>query len=165
MNRKNIKILDFDTDGQALVNLLADGCPFVLNVTGSSMLPLLKSGRDSVWLQKSDTIRKGRILFFRRDNGSFVLHRVRRILPDGRCIVNGDAQTWLETVRPDQVVAVVTQIIRKGKGLRWDHPLLRLWDILWYPTRPIRPFLFRLYGLFSKIIHAIRHNTFPIFRR
>ena len=35
MNRKNIKILDSDTDGQALVNLLADGCPFVLNTYDS----------------------------------------------------------------------------------------------------------------------------------
>lgn len=152
MNGQHIKILDSLNDGQALVDLLADGCPFPLIVTGSSMMPLLKSGRDIVWLQKqgSETITHGRILFFRRDNGMFILHRVRRVLPDGRFVVNGDAQTWCEPVRPDQVVAVVTQIVRKGKTLRWDHPLLRLWNHLWFPTRLIRPLLFRLYGILSK---------------
>ena len=157
MNKNSIKILDSSFDGQTLVNLLADGCPFPLVVTGSSMMPLLKPERDSVWLRKSDSVRRGRILFFRRNNGTFVLHRVRRVLPDGSWIVNGDAQEWLETVHPDQAVAVVTQIVRNGRTIRWNHPLLQLWDILWYPTRPIRPFLFRLYAVFSKIIHSIRH--------
>ena len=157
MNEKSIKILDSNIDGQTLVNLLADGCPFPLIVTGSSMMPLLKPERDSVWLQKSDSVQRGRILFFRRNNGMFVLHRVRRVLPDGSFIVNGDAQKWVETVHPAQAVAVVTQIVRKDKTIRWDHPMLRLWDMLWYPTRPIRPFLLRMYAKFSEFLHSIRH--------
>ncbi|MBQ9717778.1 MAG: S24/S26 family peptidase [Clostridia bacterium] len=157
MNEKSIKILDSNIDGQTLVNLLADGCPFPLIVTGSSMMPLLKPERDSVWLQKSDSVQRGRILFFRRNNGMFVLHRVRRVLPDGSFIVNGDAQKWVETVHPAQAVAVVTQIVRKDKTIRWDHPMLRLWYMLWYPTRPIRPFLFRMYAKFSEFLHSIRH--------
>ena len=133
-------------DGQTLVDLLSEGCPFPLAVTGLSMMPLLKSERDFVWLQKCESIQRGRILFFRRDNGMFVLHRVRKVRADGTMLLNGDAQSFCETVRPEQALAVVTQIVRRGKVIPWDYPLLRLWDLLWYPTRPVRPWLFRLYG-------------------
>lgn len=120
-------------------------------VTGSSMLPFLKDGRDTVWLAKEDNLRRGQILFFRRSNGMFILHRIRRIYPDGKILVNGDAQTWCEIVHPSQVVGVVCAIGRNGKIKDSGDLILKIRDLLWYPTRPIRPIIFRFYEMLRKI--------------
>ncbi|MBE6569645.1 MAG: peptidase S24 [Ruminococcaceae bacterium] len=138
------RTLDALQDGDDLLRLLDDGVQIPLLVTGSSMLPFLRDGRDTVLLQKADKLKRGQILFFRRANGMFILHRIRKIWPDGRILVNGDAQNWCEVVMPFQAAAVVRGIVRDGKVKNPDGFLLRLRDALWYPTRPVRPFIFRV---------------------
>lgn len=151
MNIENVKTIDALQSGIELVDLINNGATVPVLVTGSSMLPFLKNGRDTVWLAKEENLRRGQILFFRRSNGMFVLHRIRRIYPDGRILVNGDAQTWCEIVYPEQVIAVVCAISRNGKIRRTNHLFLKIRDCLWYPTRPLRPIIFRTYGMLKKI--------------
>ena len=115
------------------------------------MLPFFKSGRDTVWLTSGTVPKKGDIAFFRRRDGNFVLHRVRKIRADGSLVMNGDAQNWCETILPDQVLAVVTAFSRSGKKTVSASAFrVRLRDLLWYPTRPVRPFLFRVYLAFRR---------------
>ena len=131
--------------------LLEGGESVPLVVTGYSMLPFLKSGRDTVWLTPGTVPKKGDIAFFRRRDGNFVLHRVRKIRTDGSLVMNGDAQNWCETILPEQVLAVVTAFSRSGKKTVSASAFrVRLRDLLWYPTRPVRPFLFRVYLAFRR---------------
>lgn len=147
----NIRTIDAVRDADALIAILESGAAIPLVVTGASMMPFLRHGRDTVHLQKKDRYRRGRILFFRRRNGDFILHRLRRILPDGRFLMNGDAQDWCETVAPEQVLAEVVSVTRNGRTRSTDSPLIRLRDLLWYPTRPVRP-------LFWRLVHVLRHR-------
>ncbi|MBQ7923002.1 MAG: S24/S26 family peptidase [Clostridia bacterium] len=147
----SIKTLDAFKDGNNLLELLSSGAVIPMIVTGSSMLPFLKDGRDTVLLQKADTFKKGQILFFRRRNGFFVLHRIRKIRRDGRILVNGDAQNWCEVVMPEQAAAVVIGFVRNGKTCDADSFLIRLRDALWYPTRPLRPLIFRLASFLRRL--------------
>lgn len=137
------------TTGEAqafLPSVLEGGGSVPLTVTGNSMLPFLKDKRDTVWLRETDKPKRGQILLFRRQDGSFILHRLRRIRRDGTLVMNGDAQSWCEIISPDQVLACVTAFSRPGKKtVSADGFPVRLRDLLWYPTRPIRPFLFRTY--------------------
>lgn len=137
------------TTGEAqtfLPSVLETGSSVPLVVTGNSMLPFLKNKRDTVWLRTERSPKRGQILLFRRTDGTFILHRVRRIRADGMLVMNGDAQAWCETISPDQVLASVTAFSRPGKKtVPSDGFFLRLRDVLWYPTRPIRPFLFNAY--------------------
>ena len=135
-----------------LPSLLKAGGTFPLVVTGSSMLPFLKNGRDTVWLRAEKKPKRGQILFFQREDGSFVLHRIRRILSDGTIIVNGDAQNWCENVTPKQSIAVVTAFSRPGKkAVPADSFFIKVRDLLWYPTRPLRPLMFRTYLAIRKL--------------
>ncbi|MBR4960304.1 MAG: S24/S26 family peptidase [Clostridia bacterium] len=147
----SIKTLDAYQDGEYLLELLDSGAVIPLIVTGSSMLPFLKDGRDTVLLQKVDKFKKGQILFFRRRNGLFVLHRIRKIRSDGRILVNGDAQNWCEIVLPEQAAAVVIGFVRDGKTRNAGSFPIRLRDTLWYPTRPIRPLIFRIVSLLRRL--------------
>lgn len=126
----------------AVQESLAQGVMFPLEITGWSMSPLLGHGRDTVWLGPfcREDCKKGSILLYQRPNGRLVLHRVRKCLEDGY-LMNGDAQTHCEVISRQQVVAEARQICRKGKVIPCSAPKLRIWDALWYPTRPIRPAL------------------------
>lgn len=135
--------IDAVRDADMLVEILSSGAILPLVVTGSSMLPYLRHRRDTVHLRKIDSCHRGQILFFRRQNGEFVLHRLRRILPDGRYLMNGDAQNWCETITHEQVLAEVILITRNGKTRAPDSFGAKLWNGIWYPTRPIRPLLWK----------------------
>jgi hypothetical protein len=151
MNEMNQKMLDMRESGDDLLELLKTGAKIPLVVTGSSMMPFLRHKKDTVWLIRPEKLRRGQILFFRRRDGSLILHRIRRIFSDGTMLVNGDAQNWCEKVWPEQAAAVVCAVTRNGKTRNADNILWKIRDLLWYPTRPVRPALFRIYGGLRKL--------------
>ena len=62
------------------------GGSYCLVVTGWSMSPTLKPGRDMVRLvsPRGRKLRRGDLVFARRRQGGFMLHRVVKRLPGGR---------------------------------------------------------------------------------
>lgn len=117
-----------------------------LVVSGFSMSPFLKHGRDVVHLRTctEKDLRRGQILLFKRSDGSLILHRIRKVLPNGQLVMNGDSQTWCETISSHQVIAVVSSVERNGQHISCNSAMFGIWNLLWYPTRLIRPALFRL---------------------
>ncbi len=99
--------------------LLKNGARLPLVVSGSSMVPFLVSGRDSVLLAPPDSgFKKGSILFFRRKSGGYVLHRLHRRDDTGLWFV-GDAQDEIEgPIFAEQVFAEVVGVRRKGRDLK-----------------------------------------------
>ena len=138
-----IRLSDYE---ELIREVLASGGEFRLYPHGTSMLPLLRQGRDSVSLRQVDSpIRKGDILFYQRPDGSFVLHRVRAVTPDGLTLM-GDNQTLPERgVSPDWVIGRVTRIFRDDKEVICDGLRYSLYRKLWQFTI--------LRGLFLKLYH------------
>ena len=53
-------------------------------IHGISMTPMLRDGTDSVRISKADTpLKKYDIPFYRRADGSFILHRIVKVKDDG----------------------------------------------------------------------------------
>lgn len=113
---------------------------FKLLVSGNSMSPVLKDKRDYVYLTdiKNHTLKKGDIVFIRRDTGQYVLHRIYKIIKDKGFIMNGDAQGWTEIVRNDQVIAYVKKIERKGNEISCDNKIYKFIIYIWMKLRPYR---------------------------
>ena len=82
-----------------------DNKTFTFPIKGTSMRPLFKNG-DTVTLKKIEEYKKGDIVFFKRLDDSFVLHRIRKIKGDILYIV-GDHQTRLEEVGKNQLIGIV----------------------------------------------------------
>ena len=101
-------------------------------IHGTSMLPLLKDGVDRVRLAKPDRpIRKYDIIFYCRDDGTFVLHRVIRVKKEG-FVCRGDNQTEKEfPVFEYQVIAVVTHYTQNGEWQKADGFFQRLRAKIW----------------------------------
>lgn len=132
----------------------ASGRAVLLTVTGSSMGPLLRHLRDQViltapWVRKP---RRGEIVFFRREDGSLVLHRILKEKKDGSYVMNGDAQTWTEEIRRDQILAVVEAVVRKGRYISCDGGGYRLAVALWRFLMPARGTLSALYAAGRNIL-------------
>ena len=138
-----------DYDG-LIREVLSSGGEFRLYPHGTSMLPLLRQGRDSVSLGRGDTpIRKNDILFYQRPDGSYVLHRVHLVTPAGLTLM-GDNQTVPEYgVSPDWVIGRVTRIFRDDKEVICDGFGYRLYRMLWQFTI-VRSLLLKLYHFYER---------------
>lgn len=131
---------------EAFENTIKDGGCVPLVVTGSSMNPFLIDGRDTVWLRACTNadFKRGKILLFKRKDGSLVLHRIRKALPDGELLMNGDAQSWCEKIKRNQAVAVVSDIERDGIKKPCGS------KAVWHISKPLRPYIMRVWRKLKK---------------
>lgn len=118
-----------------------------LIVTGGSMTPFLIPGRDTVYLSRLQRpARRGDILLYLRDNGEYILHRVWKVERNGTYTIIGDSQMALERgVRHDQVIAVVTAVVRKGQRMAPGDFWWEFFEKVWIRMVPFRGLLRRLY--------------------
>ena len=116
-------------------------------VSGNSMSPFIISQRDYVIFQKPNrSLQKGDIVFFRRDSGEYILHRVSRIR-ENQYYILGDAQTKVEgPIREDQIFGLVTKIRRKGKWIDPSNIWWKFFEKVWIRVIPLRPVIRKLYG-------------------
>ncbi|MBQ8619672.1 MAG: S24/S26 family peptidase [Clostridia bacterium] len=131
-----------------LRGLTQEGKEVSMLVAGSSMNPFLIHYRDTIYFKKPDrALRRGDMVFYQRDSGQYVMHRILRVKPEGLYIV-GDAQTEIEgPVRPDQVFAVVTRVRRKGKMIGPGDFWWKFFEGPWLCIVPLRRVIMRLYAL------------------
>ncbi|WP_295212265.1 S24/S26 family peptidase [Ruminococcus sp.] len=131
--------------------VLESGGEFRIYPKGTSMLPLIKQGRDSVCLVKPKSrLKAGDIAFYRRDNGHYVLHRVIKTTDEGY-IICGDNQLSLEGgITDDNIIAKVSKIYRKGRLITEEKLLYRAYKRLWSSF-----FIRRVYFKLRSIAHKI----------
>lgn len=132
-----------------LLSLLDQAESVPLVISGSSMTPFLVHGRDTVFLSKvSQPLKKGDMILYQRRNGHYILHRICQVHPECYDLV-GDAQTDIEPgIRPEQVLAVVRTVRRKGKLLKKGDFWWDFFADFWLRIIPLRPVIRRIYGLF-----------------
>lgn len=148
-----LRKIDTERDAAAMAEIFESGGIFPLVVTGASMSPYLRDRVDTVHLRKPDTLYVGQILFYRRHSGEFILHRLRQVRSDGSLLMNGDAQHWCEIIRREQVLAAVLAVTHKNGKMRRETAVgAVLWRVLWYPTRPLRPLLRRIWSFAGRLL-------------
>lgn len=105
---------------------------------GTSMLPMLRQGQDSVVLSPlPQQLKKYDLPLYQRDNGQYVLHRIVRVGGTYTCI--GDNQFEFETgVEHHQMIGLVTAFIQDGKRTEVTDLGYRLYCRFWVASRPVR---------------------------
>ena len=87
----------------------------VTEFSGTSMNPLLVSGRDKVLISKvTGRLKKGDVALYLRDNGSYILHRVYKVLPSSY-VFYGDNHYVLEYGVKDENIIGVCEGYFKGE--------------------------------------------------
>lgn len=141
-------MVDTRTYLMTLRTLVEEGHEVSMLITGSSMSPFLIHQRDSIYFGKPHrALKKGDMVFYQRTNGDFVIHRIRRVAPEGYYLI-GDAQTVTEgPVSASQIFALILKVKRKGK---WIEPGSFLWEFfarVWINLIPLRRIILQAYGL------------------
>ena len=117
---------------------LAAGKSVKFGPRGTSMLPMIRQGIDSVVISApTGKLKKYDLPLYQRDNGQYVLHRIVRAEECYTCV--GDNQFDLErNLRHDQVIAVVTAFTRGKKRYRVEDIRYQLYCRFWHYSRPVR---------------------------
>ena len=129
--------------------VLESGGEFLLAPKGRSMLPLIVQGKDRVVLKKYDNAlpKKYDIVFYRRADGVFVLHRIVKISKDGSFVMCGDNQRVLEYgITPEQIFGFVSAIHKGDRLLSLSSLRYRIYVHVWcfFPYRRSVMFLKRV---------------------
>lgn len=123
---------------------LSEGKEVGLTTRGNSMWPLLLSGRDKIFLKRLDFYKKYDIILYKRDNGSYVLHRIVGV-KNGAYILAGDGEFKKEyPIYKNQIVAGAVGGVRKGKPFSCTDFPYRFYSVMWTFLLPVRPFVIRL---------------------
>ena len=129
---------------QTLIPLLTEGLRAGQSVRfsprGTSMLPMLREGRDSIVLSPvSGRLKKYDLPLYRRDDGKYILHRVVHVGDTYTCM--GDNQFVPEPgIRQDQLLGVVTAFYRGEKCHSVSSPFYRCYCVCWHRSRFLRRF-------------------------
>ncbi len=146
----NIRTMEPEVLIPQLLQLLQNTDAVPLVITGSSMTPFLVHGRDTVYLSKPGKLHKGDMVLYRRRSGQYVLHRICKV-PENQYWLLGDAQTVIEKdIRPQQILATVTALRRKGRLIKPGDFLWEFFRGPWLWLRPLRPLLWKLYTFFKR---------------
>ena len=117
---------------------------------GVSMRPLLREGRDVMVIERAEDFRTLDAVLFRRPGvsgrGAYVLHRILKVLPNGNYWIVGDNCIEGETVAKENVLGVLTGVMRDGKLLRVTDFRYRLYVHLWCAPYCLRFFVLRAKG-------------------
>ena len=124
----------------------------IYTTTGVSMRPLLRQRLDVVEIRPKGPGRcKKYDVVLYKHGGRYVLHRILKVRKRDY-VIAGDHNIWREYgITDDQILGVLTRIIRDGKTITPDHFLYRLYIHLWVDFFPIRAAI--LYG--RRLIHAL----------
>lgn len=111
---------------------------------GVSMLPMLRQGKDSVELSPlPQKLKKYDLPVYQYPSGKYVMHRVVAVRED-HYLCRGDNTYEYETIRPEQLVGLVSAFKRGEKRISVEAPVYRLYSRVWVTAFPVRRFLRRV---------------------
>ena len=119
---------------------LAQGQSIRFSPRGTSMLPMLRQGIDSVLLSPvPEKLRKYDLPLYQRKDGRYVLHRIVEVGQTFTCM--GDNQFVPEPgLEQGQMIALVTAFYRREKEYKVSDWRYRLYCRFWHHSRPLRRF-------------------------
>ena len=122
---------------------IKEGRSVILKARGQSMLPFIFPERDSVQLEKAESLSVGDIVLvrlYRSASPYYVMHRIIRI-EDGVFTMMGDGNiSGVEKFRRENVIAKVTAIVSEdGKSRKVGKASV------WRALRPVRRYLLAFY--------------------
>ena len=132
--------------------LLARDGRVVYTNRGDSMRPLIREGKDLLVIERMrGRPKKYDVPLYQRDSGEYVLHRILAVRADGY-VLCGDNQWRREFgVREDQMLGLLTAVIRDGKEISMTAPKIQLYAHLWCDLFFLRRAILQARGFIRKI--------------
>ncbi len=124
---------------------------------GTSMMPLLREGRDVMIIERPvGRLKKYDVPLYIRPDGLYVLHRILKVRENDYVICGDHCIKKEYGITDDDIVGVLTGVIRDGKTISMDSPKYKLYYHLWCDFFYIRVFLLRAKSLLRRIFKKRR---------
>lgn len=145
------RVVDTNEYVSVLRELAEEGRVVSMLIAGSSMSPFLCHNRDYIYFTKPDReLRRGDMVFYQRDTGQYVMHRIYKRKKDDYYMV-GDAQTQIEgPLRRDQIFARIIKVKRKGRIIEPGNFWWEFFEHVWIRIIPLRKVIEKLYSLWGQ---------------
>lgn len=138
MDRKTI---ENDIYFGTLKVLIDEGKSVTMTPKGNSMLPFIRGDHDSVVVAPVRRRLEAGDIILGLIGSRYVMHRIIEVEGD-RITMRGDGNyKGTESLTADQVIGIVTEIIKEGSGKRVKPGKARLWRFL----RPFRRYILFFY--------------------
>lgn len=111
---------------------------------GNSMYPLIRQGKDVLIIKKVNTrLKKMDIPLYKRESGQYVLHRIIKV-NENDYVIRGDNTYYNETgIRDDQILGVLSGVIREGKEISVNSLSYKIYSYFWYYTYYLRKLIIK----------------------
>ncbi|MBQ4527661.1 MAG: S24/S26 family peptidase [Clostridia bacterium] len=135
---------------------IAHGKKVKLTVTGNSMYPLFKDRRDRAVLSPIEKLKKRDVVFYKRQNGQYVLHRI--VKKKGNMLtIAGDNETVKEyQVNVSDCIAVMESFERNSKESNVSDLWYKVYSFFWVAFFPFRKQCRKFLHFGSKLFGANR---------
>lgn len=99
---------------------------------GDSMMPLIRQGKDLMVIRKPKLpLKKYDVPLYRRDNGTYVLHRILKVRKDGYVICGDNRYAREYGITDRHIIGVLEAVIRDGKTLPVTDKKYKRYVHLW----------------------------------
>lgn len=129
------------------------GKDVIVPARGNSMRPLVRDIKDSIVLTayKGEPLSAGDAVFYRRDNGIYVLHRIVALQAGGFTLMGDNQGIPEEGIRAEQIIAVPTAFIRRNKTVSCSSSGYKRYVRFWTKSIFFRKLHHRLFYLWVRI--------------
>ena len=135
------------------------GC-LIYTTSGMSMRPFLRSGQDLMVIEakKEGRCRVRDVVLYRRDSGKYVLHRIMAVRKDDYVLCGDNCWQLEPGIREDQILGVLTAVIREGKRAEVSELSYRTKVFAWWLMYPVRAVVFWLHYQFGRLWARIKRK-------
>lgn len=136
----------YTNDGGIIEDVLAEHGVYASLVRGVSMMPLLRQGKDVVYIVPlSESVKKYDVLLYVR-KGKYILHRVIGFYSEGY-VIRGDNTYKKEYIPSGDVVGILTKYYKNGR------------------ERSTKGKRFAFYGMLVQLFYLPRYALFILKRK
>ena len=127
---------------------------------GTSMLPLLRQGKDMFIITKkgSERCKRGDVVLFRRGNDN-VLHRVVNVNPDSYDILGDNCIAYERGVTDADIMGIMTGFIRNGKEHSTAETGYKIYTFIMLHTIPARIFAKKVFSRAKRLLRTAIHRV------
>ena len=131
--------------------------------SGTSMMPLLRPGRDVMIISKkgSGRCRKYDAVLYKAGE-KYILHRIIKVREDGYVIVGDNTFRKEYGVSDDRILGVLTGVVRNGKRISDTDMSYRCYVRVWYVVYPLRAGIRRCVSIIKSVGSKIKKGLFKM---
>ena len=133
----------------------------IYTTVGRSMRPFLRSGEDLIRIEArpQSRLKAGDVVLYRRRSGKYVLHRIIAVRKDDYVLCGDNCWDLEPGIRDDQILGVLTSVIRSGKPVDVNSFGYRLKINLWWVLYPLRAVYLWTRDMIGKIWQQIKKSV------